>query len=233
MIDGILDFLFPRRSLTDGEGEFVTPDELRALQCAPVILTEAQLRSQGLLFIDRITACAEYDRVPLLHRAIHLFKYRKVRGVGEVLGGMLVRTSGLLSIPSPLRPSPAAAGEGDCPTLCPVPLHWVRRFSRGFNQAEILARIVGRERGWEVCSLLKRKKWTGSQVGRRRKERMKGVRDAFEVKNGLGTGTGLGTLDHVILVDDLSTTGATLDACAKALKKSGVKKVEGLVIALG
>ena len=112
--------------------------------------------------------------------------------------------------------------------LCPVPLHWLRKFSRGFNQSELLALEVGAARGWEVKNLLKRTRWTGSQVGRRRRERLVGVKDAFVL------GDGVEAIPHrVILVDDLSTTGATLEECAKALKRAGVERVEGLVIALG
>lgn len=224
VLNFLLDFLFPRRSLTGEEGGWITDAEARSLRCAPVVLATPLLRSQGLDHIDRIVAAARYDRVLLLHRAIHTFKYRGVRGVGEVLGTMLVRASWLLH------------GEGiqnnelrimnDAPVLCPVPLHWIRRFSRGFNQSEILARMLGRERGWEVRNLLRRARWTGSQVGRKREERLRGVRDAFAVRV-------QGIPQHVILVDDLSTTGATLDACAKVLKDAGVKHVEGLVIALG
>ncbi len=208
----LLDFLFPRRSLTGEGSAWVTDDELRQLQSRPVILETAQLRAQGLECVDRIVAVADYDSVPMLHQAVHLLKYKKVRGVSEVLGGLLVR----------------ASGEGTrCPTLCPVPLHWIRRFSRGFNQAELLAGVVGRERGWEVQNLLKRTRWTGSQVGRHRRERLIGVKDAFAIRSRMHIPA------RVILVDDLSTTGATLNECARALKKAGVKNVEGLVLALG
>jgi predicted amidophosphoribosyltransferase len=68
-------------------------------------------------------------------------------------------------------------------------------------------------------------RWTGSQVGRNRNERLIGVRDAFAVRGMVPS--------SVILVDDLSTTGSTLDECAKVLKNAGVKSVQGLVLAHG
>ena len=228
MLQILLDLLFPRRSLTGGEGEFITESELRSLRSAPVILETSQLRLQKLEWIDRIVAAAHYDAAPLLHRAIHTFKYRGVRGMGEALGDILVAASHASSFLPPDR------NEGEVnasPVLCPVPLHWIRKFSRGFNQAEILARAVGKKRGWEMRELLRRTRWTGSQVGRKRVERLQGVRSAFAMERRRKSGQEIP--ECVILVDDLSTTGATLDACAKELKKSGTKRVEGLVIALG
>lgn len=211
MLSSLLDFLFPRRSLTGDGGAWITEEELRQLRTRPVILDTAALRAQKLEWIDGLVAVADYDAVPLLHRAVHTLKYKKVKEVGNELGRLLAEASVLV-----------APG-----VLCPVPLHWIRKFSRGFNQSELLAREVGEARGWEVKNLLRRNRWTGSQVGRRRKERLIGVRNAFMVREGMTMP------DHVILIDDLSTTGATLNECAKILKNSGVKKVEGLVIALG
>lgn len=228
MLTVLLDFLFPRRSLTGDEGDFITEAELRSLRSTPVIVGTNELRARGMMHIDRIVAAAAYDSVPLLKKAVQIFKYRKIKSVGETLGSLVSDTS-MVFLPRADRD----VGEGS-PVLCPVPLHWVRKFSRGFNQSEVLASIVGWRRGWEVRNLLKRNRWTGSQVGRTRKERLHGVKDAFEIGLGLGFGLGQKKIpEHVILVDDLSTTGATLDACAEILKKSGVKTVEGLVIALG
>ncbi|NOS67011.1 MAG: ComF family protein [Candidatus Peribacteraceae bacterium] len=225
MLQIFLDLLFPRRSLTGEDGAWVTEAELRQLQSRPVILETAALRAQGLECVDRIVAVADYDAAPLLHRAVHTFKYKKVRGIGEVLGGILAETSSLLD--AEVTENYELRIKNYDPVLCPVPLHWRRKFARGFNQADVLADEVGRSRGWEVQNLLKRTRWTGSQVGRHRRERLIGVNDAFAIRPRMKIP------EHVILVDDLSTTGATLDACAKVLKKSGVKKVEGLVIALG
>ena len=88
--------------------------------------------------------------------------------------------------------------------------------------------MVARARGWEVSELLRRVRPTGHQARRTRAERFVGVRDAFAVRGRSAT-----LPPRVILVDDLSTTGATMDMCAKTLKNSGVERVEGLVVAMG
>ncbi len=110
--------------------------------------------------------------------------------------------------------------------LCPVPLHWSRKFQRGFNQAELLAKKVATSRGVTMKNLLKRVRPTGLQAWRKRAERFEAMQDTFRPAQS-------SVPEHVILIDDLSTTGATLDACAKALKEAGAKRVEGWVVAHG
>lgn len=212
--DRFVDFLFPRSSLTGEEGDWITEKELRQLQSTPLVLEKSVLRSQGLQFIDVIVAAAEYDRVPLLKKAVHTFKYKRARGVGERLASMLVDASVLLT-------------GGDTPVLCPVPLHWKREFQRGFNQSRVLANVIGMKRGWRVEEVLARARHTATQVGKRRHQRIEGVADAFRSRFSSSMP------QRVILIDDLSTTGATLNMCAKELKRSGVHRVEGLVLALG
>ena len=216
----ILDFLFPLRSLTGHEGAWITDAERAELLMHPRHFDASELRRLGMPSLDAAFAVSTYEACPFLRQAIHRFKYRRLPGMGEILAAeFLASCRAHLAFP-----------PGGC--ICPVPLHVLRRFSRGFNQSEILARAVGQARGWEVQNLLKRVRWTGSQVGRRRRERLVGVRDAFQIvracpereRRGLGTGLGSeGIPEHVILVDDLSTTGATLEACATALKSAGVK----------
>jgi len=204
-----LDLLFPRRSLKGEEGAWITEEERRALQPHPVVEELSDLRKRDIRFLDRLVAASTYADSPLLKKAIHMFKYGRIPALDRELGHLIASAS--------------TETEGT-PVLCPVPLHWVRRFQRGFNQSQLLARIVASERGLPLQSLLKRRRWTGSQMKRTRAERLTGVTGAFCC-----------TLDHspphVILIDDLSTTGTTLDACARALKEAGAQRVEAWVIA--
>ncbi|MDD5623915.1 MAG: hypothetical protein PHI23_04370 [Candidatus Peribacteraceae bacterium] len=212
MFQIFLDFLFPRRSLTGEEGEWITEEERRLLRPMLVIEERPELRSRGLHFLDRVVAGSAYRGSPLLKKAIHTFKYGRVPGLATDLAQFIVRAGSY-----PLS---------ETPVLCPVPLHWARRFLRGFNQAEILARIVAREKKLPLENLLRRVRPTGFQSHRDREERFLAVKDAFRaIKVPLPP--------YVILIDDLSTTGATLDMCAKALKEAGVQRVDGWVVAHG
>lgn len=113
-------------------------------------------------------------------------------------------------------------------TLTFVPLNPWRKRWRGFNQAEEIAKKVSKYWDANCIKLLKRKKKTKSQVGLKRRERLKNLSDAFELIKSSDY-----TKQFVIVVDDVMTTGSTLEECAKVLKHSGVKKVYGLVFARG
>ena len=107
----------------------------------------------------------------------------------------------------------------------PVPLHWRRQRRRGFNQAEDLARGLG----LPVTQLLKRVRATVPQVALPADARRLNMRDAFAVRTRRLT-MPLRDLT-IVLVDDVATTGATLDACARALKVAGATDVRALTAA--
>lgn len=209
----LLDFLFPRRSLSGEEGEWITKEELRKLQAAPVIVEGTGLQSFHGSSLDLIVAAARYDSSPLLKKAIRTFKYARIPDLHEQLGNMIASAAPIVDSREP-------------PVLCPVPLHWSRRFQRGFNQSELLAKVVAEKRGWILMSLLRRTRPTGHQAWRGREERRMAMKDAFSFR-------GSHIPAHVILIDDLCTSGSTLGECAKVLKQAGVQRVEGWVVALG
>ena len=108
----------------------------------------------------------------------------------------------------------------DC--VVAVPLHWRRRWRRGFNQALELS--VGL--GLPVRHVLRRQRNTHTQTDLPAAERQKNVRDAFAVRRGARVG-GL----RIVLVDDVTTTGATLEACARVLIAAGAAEVRSLTAA--
>ncbi len=209
----LLDLFFPKTSLTGEEGAFVTAREERILHSCPIRMDSLELRKVGIKYVDRIVAASSYESSPLLRLAIRRFKYGKVFHLRTALGGLLVSASSLLS-------------QYPDVVLCPVPLHWTRRFFRGFNQSELLAEELKNARGWNHEHLLRRIRPTGHQAWRRRRERIKAMNNAFVV-------TSIPIPLHIILIDDIATTGMTLDACAGALKQAGAQRVEALVIAKG
>ena len=111
------------------------------------------------------------------------------------------------------------ASPGTSPRPCaivPVPLHRSRHVSRTFNQSEVLARYVGKRMGIPVNSLLlSRVRRTRAQSGLDAKSRRKNTRGAFHCHYRRAGG-----IRHAALVDDVMTTGATLDACTRELKRA-------------
>ncbi|MSP76150.1 MAG: ComF family protein [Rhodospirillaceae bacterium] len=117
--------------------------------------------------------------------------------------------------------------------IAPVPLHWRRLLTRRYNQALLLARAVSRAKPEEAGArlapdLLRRHRWTGSQAGLRAKERRRNVREAFEIHPRWAAEVAGKT---VLLVDDVLTTGATAEACARVLQRGGARYVDVLTLA--
>jgi ComF family protein len=140
---------------------------------------------------------------------VHALKYDRRRSISPRLGALMRgRGEGLL-------------GDADC--VVPVPLHPRREYSRGFNQAHDLAIHLGPP----VVPLLKRVVFTQSQIDLPRDQRLANVRNAFVTD----PGSGIPVPDIVVLIDDVATTGATLETCAQVLKRSGVQEVRALTAA--
>ncbi|MFQ5533907.1 MAG: double zinc ribbon domain-containing protein [Sphingomonadales bacterium] len=117
----------------------------------------------------------------------------------------------------------------DCHFIAPVPLHRRRLFARRYNQSAVLAHALSRETGIPVAAdLLVRVRATPSQAGRSRKERVRNVRGAFKVR---ADGAGKVRGRKILLVDDVMTTGATVEACARVLKGAGAARVDVLTLA--
>lgn len=111
--------------------------------------------------------------------------------------------------------------------LLPVPLHIKRMRRRGFNQSMILSKKINETLHANLDFItLERTRNTATQTGLKFKERLKNVKGAFEVINNLKIRG-----KDIILVDDVATTGNTINECARVLKKAGCKRVYGLVLA--
>lgn len=163
----------------------------------------------GLGGYDAAMSFGEYTGT--LRSLIHLFKYGKIAPLADPLGRLLLRT-----LPR----------ESVFDAIVPMPLHWKRRWQRGFNQAELLARAVAKGTGLHVCNAVSRRKSTQPQAGLTSAERRANVIGAFNVKRRRGIEG-----RHVLLIDDVLTTGATAGACAAALKRAGAARVTVLTLA--
>lgn len=112
--------------------------------------------------------------------------------------------------------------------ILPVPLHARKRRSRGYNQAELLAAELGKYLELPVCTnLVKRVKFTSPQKVLDSKKRKKNLEQAFALSMPVPS------LHRVLVVDDIYTTGSTIDAVAKVLKNAGIQKVYFLTVSIG
>lgn len=147
-------------------------------------------------------------------RLIHFFKYRNKRSLARLFGralSLIVKSDHDL---------------GQCDLIVPVPLHWWRRMRRGYNQASLIAREISRDCGIEVADILRRKRPTRTQTRLVNEQRFRNVEKAFvlkkcDVKN-----------KKILLVDDVMTTGATINECARVLLEAGAQSVCSCVAAI-
>ncbi len=146
-----------------------------------------------------------------MRRALAALKY----GGASRLAPILARAAA-----PPLRELLALTGPA---TLVPVPLHVERRRARGYNQAELLAKPLSRLTGAPVADVLERARSTTKQHRLNRTARLANLRGAFRASGAVPL--------TAILVDDIITTTATLEACASVLREAGCQSVYGFALA--
>ncbi len=156
--------------------------------------------------------CATYGGP--VREALHALKYRGERRLAPVLGQALAERW-------------RRAGRGG-EVLVPVPIHRTRRRERGFDQAEDLAKAAAAALGLPWSDALERRSRTVAQHALGRTERAANLGGAFVVRDDRRD-----RVRHrwIVLVDDITTTGATLTECARALRASGARGVSGLTVA--
>ena len=162
---------------------------------------------------QRARAAVRYDDVA--RALVHALKYGDRLDLAPTMGRWMANAGRELT--------------GAADAIVPVPLHWRRQWARRFNQSALLAEIVARGTGVPVAhTTLKRVKATPQQVGLSQAERALNVQGAFRVSaDGKATIAG----QKLILVDDVLTSGATVDAGARALLRAGAVSVDVLVFA--
>ncbi|MEM6820366.1 MAG: ComF family protein [Verrucomicrobiota bacterium] len=119
--------------------------------------------------------------------------------------------------------------DGGYTGLVPIPLHWLRYYQRGFNQAKELARRLATHSGIPVLDVLKRHQPTRVQASLRRLDRLRNCRHAFCLRNPKFEGKE----QRLLIIDDVFTTGATANACAKVLRDAGCREINVLTVARG
>ena len=162
---------------------------------------------------QRARAAVRYDDIA--RALIHAYKYGDRLDLAPLIGGWMARAGREL------------VAEADA--LIPVPLHWRRLWARRFNQSATLARAVSETvRVPVIDDALQRVRPTAQQVGLSKSARAENVQGAFRVS---ADGKARVSGRRLILIDDVLTSGATTDACARALLRAGAKQVDVLVFA--
>ncbi|MFH1088672.1 MAG: ComF family protein [Patescibacteria group bacterium] len=164
--------------------------------------------------LNRVIVCAHWHAS--LKNIVYGLKYRRVRVITNLLGTLLSQTI------------KKQWCNGQDAVVVSVPLHRSRYWQRGFNQAESLAKLVAEQNHWPVVTALIRSKPTLPQFGLNKITRKHNLTDAFLLRRGSKQ---LINGKIVILVDDIVTTGVTLNECAKILRQYGAREVWGLVLA--
>lgn len=161
----------------------------------------------------RARAAVRYDDIA--RELVHALKYGDRLDLAPVMGRWMARAGAELL--------------ADADALVPVPLHWRRQWARRVNQSAALAAAIGRQSGVGVVTgALRRARATPQQVGLSKAERATNVQGAFRVvpaRRAEITGR------RLVLVDDVLTSGATVEACAKALLRAGAARIDVLVFA--
>ena len=159
---------------------------------------------------------------------------RRARAIGEYEGTLreiihALKYSGRHSLARPLAERMRQRGRDlidEADFVVPVPLHWRREYQRGFNQARELARQLGPP----VVDALQRRRATRAQVELAADRRVANVAGAFARRKGVFRSSSIQG-KRILLIDDVSTTGATLEACAQVLKEDGAADIYALTAA--
>ena len=233
--DFIFDLIFPKECAGCGqESSWLCPDcfsklkfssEQYCFHCKKLNKTGSFCSTcQNDYFLDGVIIAGNYDD-KILSRLIKMLKYNFVKDIGNVLGNYL---TDFLKSYFDNEPNHKSKIINLKSIIIPVPLHPRRLRWRGFNQTETIANVVAQNFQLEIITKkLIRTKHKKAQAKLDEWQRLKNIKDCFAWHGDNLAGA------TIILVDDVATTGATLNECAKILKQNGANQVWGLVVAKG
>ena len=250
LLKKILDLIMPRRCVGCGKkGDFVcescfeTIDFLDVQQCPGCRKErfagefcyehEDQCRKKlfdGNCYFDQLIVCARYDKNGILKKLIEQFKYKYSIELSAMLASMFLSQLDNLYTDCDNNPW----DEFKDAWVVPVPLHKKRLKSRGFNQTDLLAFGLVEFYNLAMAPILKRKIFTSPQAHLKREARLTNLKGAFTLIDNIRP-CEIKALDgrKIILVDDICTTGSTLNECAKILKGAGCGRITAVVLARG
>ncbi len=207
---GFLGLLFPQKCLSCGAKNVILCDKcLNSLPEAPITENRA------------IFAATSYQD-EIVKKAIRLLKYHGIKVLAEPFSDLIFKRI-VMTLPEFMR-------DLNKTLIIPIPLSKKRHRERGFNQSELIGSFLSDKMSIRMANnVLYKIKETISQVEiRDRNKRLKNLEGAFEVKN-----EEIIKNKNIILIDDIATTGATLNETRRVLRQAGAKKVIGIVVAKG
>jgi ComF family protein len=221
-LKAIWDILFPKKCINCGrEGQYLCDDCLSLIEINPFnycLCEKLEKRSKcgncQNRNLDKILSATSFNN-KIVKEAIHKFKYGYIEELSVPLSLLILNHLQII----------------DCQIdksfiIVPVPMHIKKKRRRGFNQSEEISKIISSSTTIPLSTTLIKTKETKPQMELNRAERIENIKDCFEIKdkNEIGNKT-------ILLIDDVYTTGTTMDQCAKVLKENGAREVWGLTVA--
>jgi ComF family protein len=204
IIHFLLDLVFPPSCVSCGR-----PDALLCAACAITVRGEPQIIT--VTSVDKTIIATDYQH-DAVRQTIKQFKYHNLPQLAQPLAELLIST---LTAESPLPDF----------IVAPIPLHRKRYRQRGYNQSELLAAIVAQHFGWKVMTGLQRVIDTEHQAGLNRLQRLNNLDNAFQY-------SGPNLKDrHVLLIDDVVTTGTTIQSVAEVLRPAEPAAIWAIAVA--
>ncbi|MFW0862077.1 MAG: ComF family protein [Candidatus Komeilibacteria bacterium] len=216
----ILDFIFPIECIhCNKEGKFLCSDcfntiNLRTVKQCPLCNKEQTTDKlcntcKSKSYLDEVIICADYSN-EILQKTIHYYKYKYIKDLNKPLSKLMLNKLESIKLPKDIL-------------IIPTPLHKKRELERGFNQSILIANNLNLP---TLLNVLYRKKNIKHQAELNKKQRLKNIKDCFTIQNIKEIQN-----KNILLIDDVITTGSTLNEQAKLLKKNNAHKVWALVIA--
>lgn len=230
----IIDLIFPKTCLVcSQEGSYLCESCLEKLPlvsyfycfvCHKISVLGRTCEScQKKTGLSGIIYAADYKN-QIINQAIKLLKYKSVKDLASPLAQLLIKI-----IKNSHFLSNNFSADSSSFIIIPIPLHRKKFLWRGFNQSELLAEKLAKEFELELkTDVLFKIKNTRSQTDLKEKERHLNIKDTFGVKN-----KNMIKEKIIFLIDDVMTTGSTLNEAAKTLKKAGAQAVWGITLARG
>ncbi len=196
-------------------GKLLVVGEPNCPVCGREIINRCETCRGEVFFYEKHTSVFYYESSvkPMIYR----FKYGRKASYGKALGDLMYEYA--------LKKNGRLFEGIDC--IVPVPLHQKRLRKRGFNQAALLARQLSKRTGIPAIEALERKRNTKAQSSLSSQGRQENIKDAFVLGKKIDV-----SLKKILLLDDIHTTGNTLNACAKVLVEAGAKRPDCLTLSM-